>query len=66
MVDILDMEDIFTEILISRLINKTSARLIAIRLIEEVADFVDDQKNIACNNCKGKKFKDMKEPWQVM
>ena len=65
MVDIIDMEDIFTEVLVSRLIERAPARLIAIRLIKEVADFVDDQKNIACNNCKGKKFKIMKEAWQV-
>ena len=65
MVDLFDMEDIFTEVLVSRLIERTPARLIAVRLIKEVQDFVDAQKNIACNNCKGKKFKAMKEPWQV-
>ena len=69
----MDMEDIFYEIIKNypRLnkdnpINMAEARLMAIKITKEVEDFVDDQKNIACNNCKGKKFKVMKEQWQAM
>lgn len=61
MVDILDMEDIIFDIIIGR---KPSKDLVK-KIILEVADFVDNQQNIACNNCKGKKFKDLKERWQV-
>lgn len=72
MVDILDMEDIFYEIIKNypRLnkknpINMAEARLMAIKLIKEVEDFVEGQQTIECNNCKGRKLKYMKEPWQV-
>ena len=67
MVDILDMEDIIETILIEEpSIREEIASYLTHKLIKEVADFVDHQKNIACNNCKGKKFKTMKEPWQAM
>jgi len=66
MVDIMDMEDIFYKVLRNSLIKKTPARLIAIKIREEVADFVEAQQTIECNNCKGKKFKNVKEPWQAM
>ena len=60
------MEDIFYDILKEDFGDSTGvSKLVAIRLIKEVESFVDDQKNIACNNCKGKKLKEMKEPWQV-
>ena len=63
----MDMEDIFYDIIIEWVLEDTkkNGRIIVKRLIKEVEDFVDDQKNIACNNCKGKKFKAMKEAWQV-
>ena len=61
----MDMEDIFYKVLRNSLIKKTPARLIAIKIREEVSDYVEAQQTIACNNCKGKKFKAMKEAWQV-
>ena len=73
MVDIMDMEDIFYDIIKNypRLnkdnpINMAEARLIAIKITKEVEDFVEGQQTIACANCKGYKFKAMKEPWQAM
>ena len=51
MVDIMDMEDIFYKVLRNSLIKKTPARLIAIKIREEVADFVEGQQEIKCNNC---------------
>ena len=66
MVDIMDMEDIFYELIKKRFMCKMApARLLAIKIREEVEDFVEAQQTIKCNNCKGKKFKTMKEPWQV-
>ena len=67
MVDIMDMEDIFYDIILDWAIRgyKTNGRIIAKNIIEEVKDFVDAQKNIACNNCKGKKFKKMREACEV-
>ena len=67
MVDIMDMEDIFNEILNSYIINRPNyCSSISKKLIKEVSDFVEAQQTIACNNCKGKKFKNLKEPWQAM
>lgn len=67
MVDIMDMEDIFYQLIKERFMCKMEpARLLAIRLIKEVEDFVEGQQTIKCNNCKGKKFKKIKEPWQAM
>ena len=65
MVDIMDMEDIFSELLKITIKKPYFRELKVKQLIAEVKDFVDDQKNIECNNCRGKKFKVMKEPWQV-
>ena len=65
MVDIMDMEDIFYEILVKYPLSITQTRFVIKKLIEEVKDFVDNQKNIACANCKGYKFKNLKERWQV-
>ena len=68
MFDIMDMEDIFYDIILEWVLEDTkkNGRIVAKRLIKEVVDFVDCQKNIACNNCKGKKFKTIKEAWQAM
>lgn len=66
MVDIMDMEDIFYEIIQKGIVNHESIHITTIKLIEEVADFVEGQLTIECNNCKGKKFKIVKEPWQAM
>ena len=69
MVDIMDMEDIFYEIIKEYpglKINMPQARLIAIKITKEVEDFVEGQQTIECNNCKGRKFKYVKEPWEVM
>ena len=65
MVDIMDMEDIFERTLNLWLDKKTSEYL-AKNIIKEVADFVEAQQTIACAGCKGKKFKVMKEAWQVL
>ena len=66
MVDIMDMEDIITEILAPYFTERPKIdRIIAKKLIKEVSDYVEAQQTIACNNCKGKKFKNMKEAWQV-
>ena len=62
MVDIMDMEDIIFEIILTSGLNANDmAPLIA----KEVKDFVEAQQTIKCANCKGKAFKNMKEPWQV-
>ena len=67
MVDLFDMEDIFYQLIKERFMCRMEpARLLAIKIREEVEDFVDGQQTIKCNNCKGKKFKIMKEPWQAM
>lgn len=67
MVDIMDMEDIFYDLIKERFLCRMEpARLLAIRICKEVEDFVEAQQTIACNNCKGKKFKVMKEMWQVL
>lgn len=79
MVDIMDMEDIFEELVYKTIKDiwlnaeasgKTEMQNISMDLVKkitaEVADFVDDQKNIACNNCKGKKFKYMKSACEAM
>ena len=66
MVDIMDMEDIFYELIKKRFMCKMEpARLLAIKIREEVEDFVEGQQTIECNNCKGRKFKYLKEAWQV-
>lgn len=78
MVDIMDMEDIFSE-LIHPVINniwvnaeelnkaeiKFQYNILVNKLIKEVEDFVEAQQTIACANCKGYKFKNLKERWQV-
>ena len=62
----MDMEDIFYDIIKEVFSSRMArTRLIAIRIRKEVEDFVEAQQTIECNNCKGKKFKVMKEPWQV-
>ena len=69
MVDIMDMEDIFHGIIMSTFTLEMKvgdfASSLAHKLILEVADYLEAQQTIACNNCKGKKFKAMKEAWQV-
>ena len=68
MVDIGDMEDIFYEILMAYQpanLGGLTARPLAIKIRKEVEDFVEGQQTIECNNCKGRKFKYMKEAWQV-
>ena len=66
MVDIMDMEDIFYEILEKYFLDPSHLRrMVAKKITKEVEDFVEAQQTIECNNCKGKKFKAMKEPWQV-
>ena len=66
MVDIMDMEDIIYEILFERLVKMPAARLLAIKICKEVESFVEGQQTIECANCKGFKFKNLKEPWQAM
>ena len=34
-------------------------------IMKEIVDFVDGQQTIECNNCRGRKFKYLKEAWQV-
>ena len=66
MVDIMDMEDIFNKILGQYFIDQQNyCRSITKKLIKEVSDFVEAQQTIACVNCKGYKFKNLKERWQV-
>ena len=65
MVDIMDMEDIFYEILQKGTLNSILAKDLAHKIILEVADYVEGQQTIECANCKGYKFKKMKEAWQV-
>ena len=64
MVDIMDMEDIFYDILTEfewvEDIDPINARIMAKKLIKEVADFVSSQQHIKCVNCKGYKFKNLK------
>ena len=60
MVDILDMEDIFEQILCKGHILKSLSSDLAHKLILEVADYVEAQQTIACANCKGLKFKNLK------
>ncbi len=64
MVDIMDMEDIFERTLSIYLDMKTSEYL-AKNIIKEVSDYVSSQQHIACVNCKGYKFKNVKERWQA-
>ena len=67
MVDIMDMEDIFYDLIKERFMCKMApARLLAIKIRQEVEDFVEDQQTIACNNCRGKKFKHLKKRCEVM
>ena len=72
MVDIMDMEDIISDILKKnpysqkRKMYDHVVEFYLTPIMEEIKDFVDCQKNIACNNCMGKKFKFVKEPCQVM
>ena len=61
----MDMEDIFKDALFPYMGKGLDYKIIK-KLIAEVESFVDDQKNIECVNCKGKKFKTTKEPWQAM
>lgn len=65
MVDVMDMEDIFYEILHDGFLTELESREIAKKLIKEVSDFVSSQQHIKCVNCKGYKFKNLKERWQV-
>lgn len=66
MVDIDDMHDIFFTILNKDfLIEQPIASALAKRIRIEVSDFVEAQQTIKCANCKGRKFKFLKEPWQV-
>ena len=67
MVDIMDMEEIFYEILTDYLGVKSmpKARLTAIKIRNEVEDFVEAEQTIACANCRGYKFKNLKERCQV-
>jgi hypothetical protein len=68
MVDIMDMEDIIFKIIwhIPYLsCNRGQARASTKKIIKEVEGFVEAQQTIACANCKGRKFKFLKEPWQV-
>ena len=65
MVDIMDMEDIFFQILHDGLLVEKASREIAKRLIKEVSDFVEAQQTIACTNCRGYKFKYLKERCQA-
>ena len=62
MVDIMDMEDIFYDILTDYLgiKNMSKARLTAIKITKEVEDFVEAQQTIMCTNCRGYKFKHIK------
>lgn len=62
MVDILDMEDIFYDIIKENLPTnrKGVIRLVANKIKKEVSDFVEAQQTIACANCKGYKFKNIK------
>ena len=67
MVDIMDMEDIFYEILKKYFVGAfRRRRMVTKKLIREVESFVDAQKNIACNNCKGYKFSKLKEACEVL
>ena len=59
MVDIGDMQDIFYEIIIKEHPHEI-ASFLSNKLIREVKDFVEAQKHIACVNCKGYKFKNLK------
>lgn len=61
MVDIMDMENIFYDILKEEFkLKMATTRLVAIRIRKEVEDFVEAQQTIACANCKGYKFKNIK------
>ena len=66
MVDIMDMEDIITNTLKVFIERKETCEQLAKNIIKEVEDFVDYQQTIKCANCKGLKFKKLKDPWQVM
>ena len=67
MVDLFDMEDIFYQLIQERFMCRMEpARLLAIKIREEVEDFVEGQQTIECNNCKGRKLKNTKEAWQAM
>ena len=61
----MDMEDIFDRHLLKFIKDINVREVIVGHLIREVKDFVEDQQTIACANCKGYKFKAMKEAWQV-
>ncbi len=66
MVDVMDMEDIFYDILEKYFLDPSHLRrMVAKKLIKEVESFVDSQQHIKCVNCKGYKFKNIKERWQV-
>lgn len=71
MVDVMDMEDIIREILKKNPyfqdleIADHVVEFYAEKLIKEVSDFVSSQQHIKCVNCKGYKFKNLKERWQV-
>ena len=52
MPDILDLQDIFNKILTEEFcLSLTMSYNIIKKLIEEVKDFVENQKEIACENC---------------
>ncbi len=68
MVDILDMEDIFYGIIRGipyKIISQKMAKDIAHKSTLEVADYVEAQQTIACANCKGYKFKNLKSRAQA-
>ena len=69
MVDIMDMEDIFYGIIRGipyKVISQKMAKDLAHKIILEVADYIEAEQTIECNNCRGKKFKHLKKRCEVM
>lgn len=72
MVDTMDMEDIIREILeknpyfASGVMANHVVEFYLTKIIREITDFVEAQKHVACVNCKGYKFKNLKSACQVM
>ena len=58
MVDILDMEDIFLNLIVEW--SGADTPKFVKKLIKEISDFVEGQQTIECANCSGYKFKDLK------
>ena len=59
----MDMEDIFYGMIRGipyKVISQEMAKDIAKKITKEVSDYVEGQQTIACANCRGYKFKNIK------